>query len=66
MKNIYKLFTTQFDDSETFFRQKEDAEILMKLSVKASVIVMTLKMNATANKKFGVDLSGRFPDFTMQ
>lgn len=39
---------------------------MKKLSVKASLVVMTLKMNAIGNKKFGLDLSGRFPDFTMQ
>jgi hypothetical protein len=37
----------------------------MKLSVKASLIVMTLKMNGGVNKKFGIDLNGRFPEFTM-
>lgn len=33
----------------------------MKLSVKASLIVMTLKMNGGVNKNFGIDVNGRFP-----
>lgn len=60
VKKIYSLFG-QFKEDETYFRQHEDAKILTELSIKASIVVMTLKMNAGANKKFNIDLSGRFP-----
>jgi len=41
-KNIFSLFN-QFDESETQFKQIEEAAILEKLCVKLSLVAMTLK-----------------------
>lgn len=64
-KNLFQLLVNQFEPSETYFRQREDAELLAKLSVKASLVAMTLKMGA-GNKSYGVNLSGRFPDVVVK
>lgn len=63
MKNDLQLFVNQFDDHEVFHNQRNQADLLIKSSIKASLAIMTLKMNG--NKKFEFDFSGNFPSINM-
>lgn len=51
-KTIFNLFPQQFDDTETSYRQREEAIILEKLCVKLSLAVITLKLKQP--KKFTI------------
>lgn len=42
-KNLFQK-VTQLEESDCFFNQKEDAECLVKICVKCSLAVMSLKM----------------------
>lgn len=64
MKDNLTLFVSQFDDHEVCWGNKKSAELLIKSSIKASLVAMTLKMKA--NKAFEIDLSGEFPEINMK
>jgi hypothetical protein len=64
-KNIFALFPQQFDDSETLFRQREEAAVLEKLCVKLSLAVITLKLKQP--RKFAIRKEHpKYPEIQIQ
>jgi hypothetical protein len=59
-RTIFSKFA-QFEEGETFFRQREEAAVLEKLSVKLSLVVLTLKLKQPRSFALGKEYA-RFPD----
>lgn len=51
----------QFEEGESFYRQREEAAVLEKLSVKLSLVVLTLKLKQAKSYAIGKEYA-RFPD----